>query len=303
MPFPWLAAAVAANAIPGIAKMFGGGEDEESGDIQTISTLNPEQQALFSKYAPWLQSKVGQGLPAYTGEMVAPTSSFETAGLSKLGEYLQGTPDIANFGLTQYKNALAGMNPTETANWYNEYVMPEQKRMQEEVVIPGVREAYAGPLSAYYSEPRMGAEARSWNQFGTTQQGALGNAIMSERQSARSLLPYLTEMSKLEGGMPQIEAAMTYGAVPRAIQQANLTAKFEEFKRTTPELSPVIDMIQNLLNTQTMAAFGPGGQTIAPSPFASLLSALGPAIGSYLGSKGSTATTPNYNEAANYIAS
>jgi len=268
----------------GLSKLIGGGSDEEQ-DIQTISTLSPEQQALLGPYASFLQSRVGQGLPGYTGQLTAGMTPQQTSALSMLSSYLQGTPDIQTFGLEQYKNALAGMDPTETANWYREYMLPEQKRLQEEEVIPGVREAYAGPLSAYYSEPRMGAEARSWGKYGTERGAELGEAIMSERAGARSLLPYLTQMSALQGGMPQIEAGMQYGEVARQIQQQELTAKFEEFKRTTPELSPVIDMIQNLLNIQTMAAFGPGGAAPTASPFAQLLGPVAQYLGAYAGSK------------------
>ena len=284
--WPWVIPAAAGAVVGGgLATLLGGGGDEENQDIQTISTLSPEQQALLGPYASFLQSRVGQGLPGYTGQLTAGMTPQQTSALGMLSSYLQGTPDIQTFGLEQYRNALAGMDPTQTAQWYQQYVMPEQKRFQEEQVMPGVREAYAGPMSAYYSEPRMGAEARAWQQFGTTQQGALGQAIMSERESARGMLPYLTQMSALQGGMPQIEAGMQYGEVARQIQQQELTAKFEEFKRTTPELSPVIDMIQNLLNTQTMAAYMPGQEATTASPFAQLLGPLSQGLGSLLGGK------------------
>ncbi len=258
----------------GLFDLLNKGETE--GSIQKTSTLSPEQQKLIDALSPYLQQSIGKGLPAYTGEMVAGMSPAETQTQSLLNNYLTNTPDIQTFGLDKYKNALEGMNPEQTAQWYNTYVMPEQKRIQEEQVIPGIREAYAGPTSAYYSEPRMGAEARSWNQFGTTQQSNLGEAIMNERQSARNLLPYLPQMSGMEGGLPQIEAGAKYGALPRVLQQADLASKFEEFKRTTPELSPIIDQIMQLLNTTTTAAYN---QPYQPSPFMQLLTATAPIIG------------------------
>ena len=272
---PIIAALIGAGAAAGMQGK------NKGGSIETASTLDGGQQELMNSLATFLNSRIGKGLPGYTGEMVAGESPYETAELSKLGDYMKNTPDIQTFGLNQYKTALSGMDPAATSEWYNKYVMPEQKRMQEEVTIPGVREAYAGPMSAYYSGDRMGAEAGSWNQFGTTQQAALGNAIMSERQSARSMLPYLTEMSALQGGMPQIEAGMTYGSLPRVLEQARLTAAFEEFKRITPELSPVIDQVLSLLGVTTQAAYGQGGN--GTSPFASMLSAAGPMLGPMLG--------------------
>ena len=259
---------------------------EKEGGVEKISTLSPEQQELISSLTPYLKSRVGEGLPGYTGEMVAGMAPGETQAQSLLAKYLSGTPDITAYGLGQYKTALGGMSPEETAGWYQQYVMPEQKRIQEEQVIPGVREAYAGPLSAYYSEPRMGAEARSWGQFGTTQQAAMGEAIMREREGARGMLPYLSEMSALEGGMPQIQAGMQYGALPRILEQAELSAKFEEFKRTTPELSPVIDQILNLLNVTTQAGYY---QPYQPSPFMQLLTAAAQGAGQMAGASAGAA--------------
>ena len=104
--------------------------------------------------------------------------------------------------------------------------------------------------------------------------------ITGRRGQALGALGMLPEISGLAGGLPQIEAAMRYGGLPRLIEQAELSAQFEEFKRTTPELSPIIDVALNILGTQTQAAFFDPGKA---SLFEQLVPSIGKAIGSQLG--------------------
>ena len=263
-----------------LGTLAGGGVGGEEGGIQKTSTLSPEQQELIKKLAPYLQERIGQGLPGYTGEFVAPLSEYEQMGLGQLGKYLTGPSALTEYGLGQYKEALAGLSPEQTEEWYSKYIAPQEKKYWEEEVIPGVREAYVGP-GTFWGTPRAEAEAGSWETFGTQQLGRIGEAIMSERAGARGMLPYLGEMAGLEGGMPQIEAAMTYGAVPRLIQQAELSSQIQEFIRTTPELSPILNQVLQLLGIQTQAAYYQEPQA---SPFMQLLGAVAPGVGYGLGS-------------------
>jgi hypothetical protein len=73
----------------------------------------------------------------------------------------------------------------------------------------------------------------------------------------------------------------------------------EEFKRTTPEMSPFIDKMLSFLGIQTMAAYNEPAQA---SPFAQLLSSIAPGLGTYLGSQAKTSPTsaPNYSNNDSY---
>lgn len=260
------------------------GDASTPSSIGTMSTLSPEQQALMSKLAPYLQERIGKGLPEYTGEWVAPATEYETAGLGRLGEYMQsGLPETTQFGLGQYKNALAGMSPEQTIDWYNTYIAPEERRIFNQQTLPGIKEAYVGP-GTFWGTPRAEAESTAGQAFGTGQMSRIGSAIMSERESARNMLQYLPAMNELEQGLPlrQAQAGLQYGSLPRQLQQAELSAKFEEFKRTSPELSPILELAQGLLNTTTKAAYQTPYQA---SPLMELLGAVAPGVGAYLGAK------------------
>ena len=76
------------------------------------------------------------------------------------------------------------------------------------------------------------------------------------------------------------QAAFQYGQLPRMIEQAELTSQIEEFKRTTPELSPILDRMLQYLGIQTQAAYN---QPYRPSPFLQLMGAAAPGIGAGIG--------------------
>jgi len=93
------------------------------------------------------------------------------------------------------------------------------------------------------------------SRFGEGQLGRMGEMMMGERARSMQALGMLPTMAGIEGGLPQIEAAAQYGALPRLIEQQELMGKIQEFIRTTPELSPVLDRLMQMLNIQTMGAY------------------------------------------------
>ena len=259
---------------------FGGLFSDEEGGIKKISTLSPEQQALMSALAPYLQKYISGGLPSYTGEMVAPASQYETAGLSQLGKYLEGgVSPMTTMGLGQYQKGLAGLSPEEVKQEYMQYEYPGQKSFFEGQILPQIEEQFI-PGGTYWGSPKMEAGAGAWETFGEQQLSNIGQRLTSERAAARSLLPYLGEMGQIEGGIPQVQAAMTYGALPRVLQQAELSAKYEEFKRTNPDLAEILNTAMGMLNTTTMAAYN---QPYQPSPFMQLLTAAAQGAGKAAG--------------------
>lgn len=256
----------------------------DKGGVEKTSTMTSEQQELMKKAVEFASGGVGKGLAPWGGNFAAPLSGYEQMGLDKLGEYMQSDiPETTQFGLGKYKEALAGMSPGATTDWYQQYIAPEEKRIFDEQILPGIKEAYVGP-GTYWGSPRAGAEASAVQEFGTGQMSRIGEAIMSERESARGMLPYLGSMMELEEGAPlrRAQAGMELGAMPRQIEQAELLGQIDDFRRTQPELNPILDFVSQLLNTTTTAAYGKQGSS---SPFASILSAVAPGVGSYFGAK------------------
>lgn len=254
------------------------------GGIRRISTLTPEQESIMRKLAPWVEERIGKGLPRWTGEWVAEMSPYEEVALGRLGEYLASpTPDITEYGLGKYREALSGMSPGEVYDWYMKYIAPEERRYMQQEIIPRIREEYI-PSGNFYGTPRFEEVGRAWEKFGTQQLGRIGQAIMAEREAARRMLPLLPTMTTLAEGAPlrRAEAGLRLGALPRLLEQERLNREIQEFIRTTPELSPIIDRALQLLGIQTQAAYYSPYQ---PSPLMQVLGAVAPAVGSYLGSQ------------------
>ncbi len=252
------------------------------GGIERMPILAPEQQRILARLTPFVEERIGRGLPAWEGPWIAPPSPEEEIGLGRLGEYLRaGIPEITEFGLGRFREALAGLTPEETEAWWRAYRQPMWQRMWEEEIVPGLREARVAP-GTLYGTPYVTDVERMMGRWAEAQQAELGRAIMEEREAARAMLPYVPEMAALveEAPLRRARAAMELGALPRLLRQAEIAAQFEEFRRTTPELSPVLDLAMNLLRLQTQAAFY---RPYRPSPLVEILGAIAPGVGAYLG--------------------
>lgn len=223
--------------------LFGGKE----GGIEKTSTLDPLQEELFGKIAPWLKGRIGEGLPAWKGPWTAPWSAPE------------------EFGLGKYKEAITPMQPAEIHDWYQQYIAPSEKRYLKETLIPTFKESMVpgGTLRSTGTERGIGDIV---TRFGEGQLGRIGEAIMNERERATGALP----------------GYMRAAAVPREIAQRDLVGQIQEFIRTTPELSPILGMVMELLGINTQAAFYRKRQ---PSMFEQLLPVVGDVAGAYYGSQ------------------
>lgn len=238
----------------GFGKSFLEGEE---GGIEKTSTLSKEQQELMEALGPYLQSMVGQGMEGWGGRFAAPLGEYEQMGLGRLGEYVQGgLPETARFGLGQYKQALKGMDPKETQEWYMKHIAPQEARYHKETTLPTIKESMVpgGTLRSTGTEQALG---KATTEFGEGQLGRIGGAIMSERAGAREMLGLLPAMYEMEAGDPlrRAEAGLTLGSLPRLIAQQELTGRIADFYRSAPEMSPLLERMMQLLQTQTQAAF------------------------------------------------
>jgi hypothetical protein len=256
----------------------------DEGGIKKISTLSPEQQAMLKGLGEYLQSMIGKGATPYTGQQVAPMTGTEQAGMGILNNYVGGgIGETAKTGLGAY-NKMMEVDPNQIAANYMKYNAPAEQRYLKDVTIPTFKESMVpgGTLRSTGTERGVGDIV---SKFGEGQLTRIGGNITEAQNRAASLIPQLSTMAGIEGGVPQMEAAFQYGQLPRMIEQAELTAKLQEFIRTTPEMSPLIDKMLGYLGIQTQAAYN---QPYVPSPFMQFLGAVAPGVGagvgSYLGS-------------------
>jgi hypothetical protein len=217
------------------------------GGIETTSTMSPQQQKLMKQLYPYLSERIGQGLPAWEGDWTVPISEEE------------------QYGLGQYKEAISGLTPGETQDWYNKYIAPGELSYMRKTIVPGIKESMVGGglLRSTDTGKQVG---EAWTAFGEGQLGRMGEAIMSERERATSALPGYMEAASLK----------------RTIEQEDLNRRINEFVRTTPELSPILNTVMQYLGIDTTAAYyNPGQEGL----LATLAPAAAQAIGSYYGAQ------------------
>lgn len=238
------------------SSIIGKGMDKP-GEVKKISTLNKEQEALMGKLSPYLEGRVGQGLRPWEGEFTAGMSPYEQAAMGKVGEFMGAGPSaLETYGLGQYKEGLAGMSPEAAQEYYAKYYQPLRKTMWEQEVEPAISEAYVGPGLYFGTERGRGIErgAQEWGERGMQE---MGGVLQAERARSASLMPYLPQMAgmgqeRLKG---QAEMGTTYGALPRLLEQQELSAQIQDYIRTDPQSSPILQYALQLLNTQTQTAF------------------------------------------------
>lgn len=255
--------------------------------IEKTSTLSPEQQEIMKKLSGFTTGKIGQGLPGFEGPLTAPLSGVEQAGISRLGEYVGGgLPDVTQQGIGAFQDILAGADPKKSFEFFQQFIAPEEQRMLKEELIPTFKESQV-PGGVLRGTGTEGGIADIISRFGTSQMGRIGADIQSRREQALRGLGMLPEVSGLAGGVPQIQAAMQYGGLPRLIEQQDINARFAEFIRTTPELSPILQQAQDILKIQTQAAFmRPAEKSGIAQIGEALAPIVGQAAGGYFGGLG-----------------
>jgi len=208
------------------------------GEMKKISTLSPEQQELMKKVSAFTEPRIGEGLPAWEGDWTIPQTEEE------------------KWGMGRYREAVEGMDPEAVSDCYMKYIAPGEQKYLEEVSIPTFKESMVpgGTLRGTGTERGI---ADIISKFGTGQLGRIGGTIMEERTAGRAALP------------GYMEAA----ALPRMIEQEELNREIQEFVRTTPELNPILNLVMQIMNVGTQAAF------YQPSLLETILPALGQAAG------------------------
>ena len=222
----------------------------DKGGIEKISTLSPEQQKLMEQMYGFTSERIGVGLPGWEGDWTAPLTEGE------------------EFGIGKYKEAITGMQPEEVSDWYMKYIAPGEQKYLEEVSIPTFKESMVpgGTLRSTGTERGI---ADIVSKFGTEQLGRIGETIMGERARATGALPGYMQAAGLQ----------------RFIEQDELNKQYAEFVRTTPELSPILGLVMEILNTTTQAAFyRPGTEGALSGILSGLAQGVGGALGGGIGS-------------------
>jgi hypothetical protein len=221
---------------------FGGGGSTKQ---TTTYTLGPEGQQLYQAAAPGAAERLARAGEAYTGELTAGLSKEEQTGLATLDEYLASAPStespLYKAGVSELQKTLGGeeYDPIGGA-YYQAYRNQVMRELQD------AKDRLAASTSArdkFFGGGRI-------KETSELEEGALGNlqtvlAQLYENERTRRLGAVPEALSYAQYGelvpMGRVAAAEQYGALPREVEQAGLSAKYTEWLRQLSDLGIPLD--------------------------------------------------------------
>ncbi len=291
----------------------GGGGGGQSMSVQQVPILTPEQKQLQEKWTNLLLEQLGQGVPAYSGQMYAGLSPLQQSGIN----YYGGLAPIAQQGTNIFQNALSNFNPQAGMNYLNQgsgalntmladynpaadkeywnkaFVNPAMRNFNQNIV-PQIQERYAGQ-NAGSSGAMNRAIANAGVDLSTNLNAQLANLMYRGRESqlgrqqtgvnqalAYSAMP--AEMAKQAGqigamGMDTMGQVMNAGNLQQQNTQAGLNEQYQKWLQGQAYSNPWLGMT----NYAFTPAFENVGTVNTESP--SFMQSTGfPLLGAFMGS-------------------
>jgi hypothetical protein len=218
-----------------------------------MDNRNPQRLAIDNFLANYVSTYGSQYQPgkAYSGQFTAPLSGYEQQGLNQfLPQYLN-SPDVSS----QTGDVRSMLNKTITGGYdprQDPYYAASRDAMNYNQG-QSIRDlnASTGAAGQFFSVNRQNKIGDITAQTGIGLNKVIADLVNNERNRQMSAVnPSLAlEQSIQQRPLQKAGAAMTYGAIPRELDQANLEAMYQDFKRQQTELSGVIGAGSGVSNT------------------------------------------------------
>lgn len=268
------------------ARFWWGGDDKKE-EVQQTSDRPNQQQAAGDQLGAWAQKYLDQYVPGkeYEGKFTAPASAQETAGLGWLDKYLgekNATGDLFGAGKEELMKTLTGKYDPRTSDFYKS--TREGALQNEEDVIDRMRRG-AGVRGSLFQDTSLRDESKVRQGTGTAMDTILAGLAEKERGNRLTATTQALNYDKYEQAAPlaKASAALTLGALPRMLEQADLESQYKDFLRKQEELGKVPGIAQNYYGTQA-PNYGYSGSYEAPSAFERIMGVVAPVAGGVLGS-------------------
>jgi len=201
--------------------------------------MTPEQKKAYSTLLPSLTAKGKEfatvGSEPYPGQMTAPMSQYETMGLKGLGEYLDTPmPTESNlFGMTtdELEKTLEGREYDPiTGPYFQAYrtnMMRELNQAKDRIA------ARSSSRDAFFGGGRLDQEREVEEGAMGSMAQVLGQLFEKERMNRLNAVPMaLNQMGWAENvPVSRIATSQQFGGLPRQIEQAEYTARYQDFVR------------------------------------------------------------------------
>lgn len=254
---------------------------------KTLESDRPEEQSAVGKQlGSWLSQYLGKYEPGkkYEGELTAPMSAQERAGMDYLNQYLGAptTGPLYEAGKKELLGTLEGSTYDPAKGLFYKGLR-DTALLNEEDVINRQRRG-AGYRGAIFQDTSLRDETRARTETGNYLNQLLGGLYEKERERKLSATDKALEYEKYGQAAPlaKVSAATTFGSLPRLIQQADYEAQYKDFLRKQQELAGVTGAAQSYYQTQ-----GPNyglREYETASPFERIMGTIAPVAGTVLGS-------------------
>ena len=246
--------------------------------IKQVNDLTPQQSDLFNQFGNYLSGQIGQGVPAYTGEISPGASSLQNQSFG-------GVSDMLSTGLPSYLKDLAPLqqpwNVGQATQQWNQQVGGPAMTNFDQNVVPKVMEQFAG-----YGAANSGGASRALAEAGTNlTQNLAGSESQFMQNSQQNALANILKSVGLGSQITQqgLDTGLAAGGQQRGITQQQDTAAYQEFIRTQAQNNPMLQYLLPFVQTKTFDNVGIPGQQ---SGAGGLLGGLGSILGGLGGGSG-----------------
>ena len=199
-------------------------ETTSSSETTKESTLTEEQEALLKSLFEELSPKLGVGADPFEGQRIAPLSGGE----ARAREQFINLTDVAQPALIR---SLRGEITPEMESQFQESVVDPSLRILQEDILPGIGERFLG-TGTFEGSPRLLAEAKAGGQVAAALAQQKGELFREAQKMPFVALPAVSEVTK---GLD------VFGTKERLLEQSKFDTAYNEFIRTSPEMSPWLD--------------------------------------------------------------
>ncbi len=224
----------------------------------------PNQQAdrtnLASAALPGALERLNTAGQSYPGDLVAPLSEFEQTGLEDLDRYLGSTPATET---DLYKQAEGEISKTLTGGYdplgdtyyqaYRNQVLNELQESKDRLA------ASTSSRDKYFGGGRISTEGELERESLGDLSLMLAQLAQNERQNKLNAVPMAMNLTTYGETAPlaRVAASQEYGDLPREIEQAGLSAEYQEYIRQLEDLGIPLDTALSLALMQPTGAYNP----------------------------------------------
>lgn len=245
--------ALAGSIIPGVGTLTGGaigallglfsGNDKNQGGGNPINFLdvrNPDQKRIDASFADFISKNLPGFTPGepFTGERVAPISGFEGQGLEFLQQFLNAPDKTELLGAAkkQVLDTLGGeFDPLKSEKFRALRELAEQQRQEG---FEAINRQTAG-RNNFFSSERIREIGDVAQNTTNALNFALAELASDERDRQIEVLndALAIDADFTKAPLKKVAAALSFGALPRALNQAELEAVYQDFLRIREEKS------------------------------------------------------------------